>query len=367
MNSKLLDELGLQILRKLTEENDLSSIARSLGVSRETVRRRIKHAEGPLGRMCLRIDLYSLGLSQVVVLNERRAKRNELPLSIYIKSAAYTYTVNNVRYLVTATPPLNALNEYLTYLKALVGKKAEVYLTYPPLYWIPDLTYIRDPNNPFLYNWEELPRDVREAPTKPKIFLGSLPGKLAKLDRIDSYILNELEKNPLKSIRSIARKRGISQQLAHYHYKNHVMPIILSRNLRIFLNKEESFKGLFLIEFCSDDYLNKFINVFISLPHCLAILPEITKPRLLLNYQVYIYQYADFIRAFSELKELGIIEYIKDLGFFTKSIFIKRALPWNALLPSGWVVENFVKKLLNKVRLSYNSIEKIEVKLWEHR
>ena len=161
---------------------------------------------------------------------------------------------------------------------------------------------------------------------------------------------------------------GISQQLAHYHYKNHVMPVILSRNLRIFLERGESVKGLLLVEFYRDSYLNKFTNVFASLPHCLAMLPDIFKPEVILIYQVYANQYTDFVKAMFELKEIGIVKRIKDYGLLVKAIFTRKVLPWKYVLtPDGWVIEKFVKEALERKKLGCSLSKEIEVRLWERR
>ena len=47
----------------------------------------------------------------------------------------------------------------------------------------------------------------------------------ARLDEKDLVILREKRKYPFKPLRDIARVLGISQQLASYHYRKHVMPL----------------------------------------------------------------------------------------------------------------------------------------------
>ena len=365
MPSKTLSGLELRIIRELTRGNNISSIAKSLNISKETVRRRIKELEGPLGRLRLRIDLYAIGLSQIVLISEDLSVGSRLLRSPYLRSIAYMYKFNKRYSLVNITPPLRALDNYVTYLKSLSSEKCDIYITYSPIYWIPDLAYIKNFNDPFLYDWSELRKDIERAPTELKISLKAQATGLTKtIDRIDLFILRELEINPLKSIRSIARDLGISQQLAHYHYKRHVTPVILSKNLRVFLKRESAIKGLLVVKFNNNRYLNKFVNVLVSLPHCSTILLDVLKPTLLLSYQVYAHHYTDFVKAMFELKEVGIVKEIENYGLFAEPVFNIRVLPWERAFMSGnWIVDEFIKD----TRSLDNFTNRIEVRLWESK
>ena len=353
-------------MRELTRNNNLSSIARTLNISKETVRRKVKELEGPFGRLRLRIDLYAIGLSQVILLSRGSIKKNKLLSSRYLRSIFHTYKIGERYNVINITPPLKALEKYIHFLKFISSKDTSIYVTYSPIYWVPDLAFIKNFNDPFIYEWNELTKDVEKASDELKINLRAQKVKrVGIVDYIDLYILRELERNPLRSIRSIAKDLGVSQQLAYYHYKNHVAPVILSRNLRIFLSKRNAVKGLLMIEFRKEHYLAKFLNVFISLPHCMSALLDMFKLKLLLSYQVYGYQYTDFVKAIFELKEVGLVKEIEDYGVFVVSIFHRKILPWKyALRPNGWVVDRFIKRIEGG-RSPDNILNKVKVRLWK--
>ncbi|RLE77848.1 MAG: hypothetical protein DRJ56_01465 [Thermoprotei archaeon] len=341
MRGSTIGRLELQVIEGLARSRSLASIASSLGVSKEAVRRHLRRLEYSQGRLSLRYDLYAMGLSYLVLVCDRVPRGLELAKSPYLRSVARTLSLGRRRVVIVMTPPAAHLRGYVASLLSSASGAGRAYVTYPPIYWIPDLRYIRDPEDPFNYDWGNLCRDVEEAPSELRLRLVS-EAPPRKVDRIDLALIRELELNPLKSIRSIARRIGVSQQLAHYHYKRHVAPLVLSRNLRLAMSGSEALRGLVELEFESRSSVAKFLNVMSSIPHALALLVCVREPVVLLNYQVRASQYVEFIRAILELRDCGIVRSVSDLGLFYARIFSRRALPKRLpVTPSGWIPDEF--------------------------
>jgi len=97
----------------------------------------------------------------------------------------------------------------------------------------------------------------------------------------------------------------------------------------------------------------------------MSALLDMFKLKLLLSYQVYGYQYTDFVKAIFELKEVGLVKEIEDYGVFVVSIFHRKILPWKyALRPNGWVVDRFIKRIEGG-RSPDNILNKVKVRLWK--
>jgi DNA-binding Lrp family transcriptional regulator len=130
-------------------------------------------------------------------------------------------------------------------------------------------------------------------------------------DEIDVFILKELEKNPTVSLTDLAAMLGISQQLAEYHYRRHILARGLLEgfsvgDFRFEIKSSDLF--YFFFTFDSLEKLGKFASSLLNKPFAHMLGKVLGENALIANIYLPKSEFRNFVDTLSKLINMGFLQ-----------------------------------------------------------
>jgi len=206
---------------------DIPKIARKLGQFKESVRYRYK--EKVLGSgfaVQAEADHERLGLKRLLLVADFAGPYREYAGAILTAMSelcyvvAYAKVLPSQNYLVQFSAPKGSANDLVTFLRSLQAKgmfsKTDVY----DFDW-----FRRAPMMPECYDFDSGRWEFEWSREGPESFQPAafVPSTEEKFDAVDLKIIEELQTDANKSLKSIADDAGINYKKLAWHYSTHVM------------------------------------------------------------------------------------------------------------------------------------------------
>jgi len=347
-----IDLIDMKILEHLYSDVNLARIARKIGISDETVRRRLRKLYR-YGRITIEPDYFALGLSYSVYITNI-IPTGEITINLrileecYILSLSRLLSPEGLRLLAVLAPPLNLEGEILNIIKGILGPGEYIPLT-NPVKWRPSARYFNPATCEYLYDWSEALRKIFNGVKYPQFSLLELRSLGRMLDEIDIIIIKELHKDALTSLTDIAKKTGTYQQKIWYHFVKHVSPIIRHYDINmIFISPTLIPLSLYRIDFKNFNHLSTFIDAFHKDLHFRVMIPFRYKPSILLITQLSHPDILRFIDLLLKLKKHNIISYFRYEGIIDPRYLKAYTIPSNLFKKGRWILS---KKLLEAKKI----------------
>lgn len=312
LDLRMIEGLGVLGPRNIT------SLARRLGVPAETLRKRLRRLRS---QVFLYANIYhtNLGLRKAVVLAQAVPGWEQLLFDclkmndfwIYVNRC---YGINEGCIGFYTIPKEHAIEfeDFILELEKLrVANNTRIswstcfQAVHARCNWF-------NPNEAkWIFRWDEW---INEIPTRTT----QLPYTLidprdfpVMADEIDVFILKELEKNPTVSLTDLATMLGISQQLAEYHYRKHIMARGLLESFDVFdfrFGMESSDWFYFFLTFDSLEKLAKLASSLLDKPFVRGLGKVLNAAGLIVNVYLPKPEFRNFIDALSKLINLGFLQ-----------------------------------------------------------
>jgi hypothetical protein len=216
-----IDRVGIQ---------NISLLSRMTSMPIETIRYTVKKRFPNLGlKVSLTLDHRTIGLERYfAVLKFSDAFAASIPSIMrgLSKEAFLTYfsrTALDRRYVALFSVPVSLIDEFNEFLKRLVQEGVLSEYETRRLEWArhPELKgrYYDFSTGAWDVDWKKIGSE-REAP--PALRVGEEPLSTPEIDATDALIIKELELDAWRNIAEIARKLGLNERTARWHYTKHV-------------------------------------------------------------------------------------------------------------------------------------------------
>jgi DNA-binding Lrp family transcriptional regulator len=313
------DTLDLRIIEGigLYGPRNITNLAKRLGVPVETLRKRLKRLRS---QIFLYANIYhtNLGLRKAVVHAQAVPGREQLLFDSLKMNDFWIYVDRcygiNEGCLGIYTIPKGHTAEFEDFVHEL--EKVEL-SNDTRIFWSTCFHAVTarcnwfSPNeSKWVFCWDEW---VNEIPTRTTQLPYTLidPQDFPLLgDEIDVFILKELEKNPTVSLTDLAAMLGISQQLAEYHYRRHILARGLLEgfsvnDFRFEINSSDLF--YFFLTFDSLEKLARFASSLLDKPFAHVLGKGLGKNSLFANIYLPKSEFRNFVDALSKLINMGCL------------------------------------------------------------
>jgi len=305
---EVFDELDLKILENIAENPlNIARIAKKIGVSRETVRRRVQRLRKYVQVYALP-DYSALGLSLMFVFLDRLTDQDLKYLdSRYLGRVMKFYTENGARWLFVYYFPRN----YTKALENHVRKRFEGAIIFEGYNFLrkPSFNLYDSSNNSWKINWNGIAEEILNENKKARLEISPLQ----KFDEKDLYIINELRANAITTISSIARKLKVNVRSLLYHFHTHVPNLLVGYNISL---RPEVFKNhltvITRIHFFTMSQMLQFAGVLRELPIVNAVATSKEEPDLILSILLPMEHILSFYKF---LEKLTIQDFIRNVDF----------------------------------------------------
>ena len=269
-----------KIIKAIPEALTLKEIANTTGYSLPYVSRKIKQLRfNKAVSFYFKPDFIRMGLKPtIVILPYKRRVIERFSRNEYIYTLSLSHIANGIDdyLLVYAVPPAQYVEEYIY---SLPVKPIEYYTDLDTYYWRPDKTKLTIFKKKDLStNWNKL---YSEYDNKRKN-VDDITNRRekVKLDNIDLFILAKLRKNLFTPISKIGEMLGISQQLASYHFRNHVLKVWDHNVVKVLFDVKKVLVNIhkFIFRNYIDAYA--FVNTISQSPYNVGAFISRTNPRL---------------------------------------------------------------------------------------
>jgi DNA-binding Lrp family transcriptional regulator len=355
-----LSALDVKILQALGEKTprNLAEVARSLRIPTRTVHFRIKRMHSKVYlRLNSSIFHAKLGMKRAVVFADAFPGFESL-LFECLKANDFCGYVNRCYgncescFAVYTIPVEQSLRfeEFLNEIKDLgIAKNIR-------FYWASNFQYSRVVDKWFdldkcewTFPWESWTNEIENSPAKLPQTL-AIPKDFENCaDRIDVLLLKELEKDATAPLNEVAEKLGISPQLVHYHYEEHVLKKALLAGFQVFFFRYEHElleTVIFVFRFFDDESMAKFAMSLLDKPFTLFISRILDDSALIAEFSFPKTEFRHLIDSLSTLARLKLIKdytyYIQDLR---PAVTSRQTLPYEFFKNNKWVY-NHKKHLL---------------------
>lgn len=308
---KTIETLELEGPRNITR------VARKLGVPAETLRKRVRRMASRFSwRFYLNVYHTYLGLRKAVVIAKAFPGYEKL-LFESLKTNDFWLFVNrcygvNECCLALYTIPSNHTEDFEAFVRHLeeVGVASEA-----KVFWSTCFHYVHTTNNWFdkasktwNFKWDEWAKETQKKADKLPPTLRDPDEFPIKADKTDLLILKEMEKNPLVRMTELAKKIGISQQLAAYHYLRHIQEQDLIESFEIsfpYFDQSSSDDFMFILEFEDYDKFARFSSSLLNKPFARGLGKILGKNALLAHLYLPRAEFREFIDHLSEFIRTG--------------------------------------------------------------
>jgi hypothetical protein len=216
-----IDRVGIQ---------NISLLSRMTGMPVETIRYTVKKRFPNLGlKVSLTLDPRLIGLERYfVALKFAEASKTSVPtiMRSLSKEAFLTYwsrAALDSSYVALFSVPVSLIDEFHDFLRKLVDTGVLSGYEAKRLEWTrhPELMskFYDFSTGTWSVNWAKLEEEME---TPPAPVEDDEPSSTPDIDVVDTLIIKELELNAWRNIAEIARKLGINERTARWHYTKHV-------------------------------------------------------------------------------------------------------------------------------------------------
>ena len=245
---KLLTALDIKILQALWEAGprNLSKIARIVGISRKKLDYRIKSMQSnPQFFLRTHASVYhtKIGLKKAVVFLEAEPGMEQLLFDCLLANGFWLYVCMSYGMgegctAVYAVPVEHCkeLVEFLDEIKRL-GVAKNVRIHWSTCFQGGRITsdWFDTCKENWVFRWDDWIREVQTQTTDLPYTLIEAKSYPILADETDIRMLVKLDADATRSISEVARILGISRQVAHFHFKNHLIKRNLIEGYEIFV------------------------------------------------------------------------------------------------------------------------------------
>jgi len=163
----------------------------------------------------------------------------------------------------------------------------------------------------WIFNWDEWVREIPTQTTQLPYTLVDPKDFPILADETDIFILKELEKDPIVSLVDLAAMIGISQQLAEYHYKKHVVARGLLESFEVLdfrFDMKSSDMFYFFLTFESLEKLARFASSLLDKPFVLGLGKILAENALIAHLYLPKLEFRNFVDILSKLTSLGYLQ-----------------------------------------------------------
>lgn len=277
---KLLMPLDTKILRALYDvgPRNLAKLARAIGVPRDTLEFRIKRMQSnPQIFLRMHTSIYhtNLGLKKAVVFVKAKPGFEHVLFECLKANGFWIYVCRSYGMgegcTAIYTIPIDHLKEFEEFIceteRLGIAEK-------PAIYWSTCFEggritseWFDDGQQNWVFRWDDWIREVETQQTALPYTLIESPDYPILGDDLDVQMLMKLEKDATRDLSDIARELGISRQLAHFHFKQHLQAKGLIEGYEIFamLYGDTPFvMALFVVSFHNHETLAKFARSLLN-------------------------------------------------------------------------------------------------------
>lgn len=245
---KLLTALDIKILQALWEVSprNLSKVARVVGVPRRTLEFRIKRMQSNpqiFLRMYTSVYHTKIGLKKAIVFMEAEPGMEQLLFDCSKVNEFWLYVCRSYGMgegctAIHANPAehYKEFEEFIHEMRRLgVAKNTQIY--WSTCFQGGRITsdWFDSQKEKWVFHWDHWIREVQTQTTDLPYTLIEPKSFPVCADEIDVQMLMWLASDATKSLEEIAKILGISRQLAHYHYKEHLIRRNLIEGYEIFV------------------------------------------------------------------------------------------------------------------------------------
>ena len=347
------DLVDIRILECLYRSTNLSEIARRVGVTDETVRRRVRKLY-KYGRVTVEPDYFAMGLSYGIYLSENQPQ--DLPIKASLLRRCYVLSVTRLispegpRSLFVLVPPIHLEGEILSIVKSLFSTGTYLPLL-NPIKWRPSSKYFDAESREYICPWDKIERTLISKSPIFDIFDQRLVPQI--LDEVDLEIIKELHKDALTPLAKVARMLGTYPQKVWYHYINHVKPIIRHYDINMtFTSLEEIPLSLYRIDFMNIQYMMHFVSVMLENIHIRVMIPFRYRPSMLMLVQMPYNELLPFVDLLGKLKAHRKIRHFKYEGFIDSRYIQAFTIPHGSeVFKNGkWILSEELLDILQSLR-----------------
>jgi len=311
---KILESLGVYGPRNLTD------VARRLGIPSETCRKRLKRISSHVFlRFHANVYHTNLGLKKAVVFAEAVPGCEELLFDclktndfwIYVSRC---YGMNEGCVGVYTIPKDHCVDfqEFLNQLKEYgVVRDAKIFWSTCFQCVHSKCNWFNEHSKTWFFPWDKWIEEISTQGTKLPYTLIDPQDFPVMGDEIDVFILKELEKNPVVSLRDLGNMLRISPQLVRYHYKKHILERGLLESFEVLtfhFDPAASDTLLFILEFDSKEKLARFALSLLDKSFVGTLGKVLGKNALIVRIYLPRNEFREFIEILSRLIRADLLE-----------------------------------------------------------
>lgn len=271
---EMLTDLDIRMLQTLGEvgPGNISKVSRIIGISRKTLVSRIKRMQAdPRFFLRMHASIYhtNLGLKKCVVFAEAKPGMEQLLFDCMLINEYWLYVCRSYGMGEGCTGvyaiPIDHCREFEEFMREIkrLGAAENIQVYWSTCFQGGRITsrWFDVSQNRWVFPWDEWVREVQTQTTELPYTLIEPKGYHNYADEIDIKILEELEYDATVSLEQIAKNLGISRQLAHYHYREHLVKRNLIEGYEIFVMRygdSPSIMAYFVISFPDYERFAKF-------------------------------------------------------------------------------------------------------------
>lgn len=324
---KRLTALDVRILQTLCDvgPRNLSKVARAAGISRKKLDSRLKRMQSN-PKVFLRVltDIYhtNLGLRKAVVVLEAEPGMEQLLFDCLLTNGFWLYVSRSYGMgegcTAIYTIPIEHCKEFEEFIHEMkrsgIAKNVEIYWSTCFQGGRITADWFDSQNGDWVFRWDDWIREVQTQTIDLPYTLKEPKSYPILADETDIRMLMKLEKDATKSLTEIARSLGISRQLAHFHFKNHLIERNLIEGYQIFamLYGDSAFvMVLFKISFHDYEKLAKFARSLLDKFFFIMSGKILGENAILMEVFLPTDEFRRFIDALSKLAKMKLIRSYK--------------------------------------------------------
>ncbi|MBI2185056.1 MAG: hypothetical protein HYU39_08880 [Thaumarchaeota archaeon] len=257
---------------------NVSLLSRLTGMPKETIRYALKHRFPELGlSVGLQVDYDRLGLERTFVVLEFAPGAFDHATELLDRLADVAFLTYRAREIfrppciATFGVPVALREKFDLFLKRMVKERILLRFRVERIEWTRHLAligkYYDFDNRKWSVDWKRLD-SLQEPPPAPPSAVE--PSPYPDVDVTDLLLIKELELHSWRNVTDIARKLGMNERTARWHYARHVSPMIASHYVRIVAASLEELRRLIGLVFefrhLSSEQLALARRVFNNLP-----------------------------------------------------------------------------------------------------
>jgi DNA-binding Lrp family transcriptional regulator len=352
--------LDVKILRTLGEKTprNLAEIARSLGIPIRTVHFRINRMSHKVHlRLNSSIFHDKLGMKRVVVFADAFLGFEKLLFECLKANDFWGYINrcygNRESCFAVYTIPVGYEPKFEEFLHEIQSLNAAKNIRF---YWTSSFQYSHVVDKWFdlekyewVFPWESWINEIETSPARLPQTL-AIPENFENCaDKIDVLLLKELEKDATAPLNEVAQKLGISPQLVHYHYEEHVLKKQMLAGFQVFFfryERELLETVIFIFQFCNEESMARFAISLLDKPFTLFVSRILDDLALVVEFSLPKTEFRNLIDSLSALARLRLVKdytyYLQDLR---PEVTLRQTLPYEFFKNGKWVY-NHEKHLL---------------------